>query len=104
MSRTPSAAVTHGGGLHLEKSSINMSVDVTNLIVQCTSLTGCRLLGTANQALPNEVAEIVDVVDDRRRGRHHHLHGPGARRRSRGARAQHPVPDGRVFAGAWSWA
>jgi hypothetical protein len=60
------AAVTHAGGLHIEKSSINQSVDVTNLIVQCTSLTGCRFLGTANQALPNEVAEIVDVttVDD----------------------------------------
>ena len=56
------AAVTHAGGLHLEKSSINTSIDVTNLIVQCTSITGCRFLGTANQALPNEVAEIVDVV------------------------------------------
>ena len=56
------AAVTHGGGLHLEKSSINTAIDVTNMIVQCTSLTGCRLLGTANQAIPNEVAEIVDVT------------------------------------------
>ena len=50
------------GGLHLEKSSINTSIDVTNIILQCTSLTGCRLLATANQALPNEVAEVVDVV------------------------------------------
>lgn len=56
------AAVTHGGGLRLEKSSINMSVDVTNITLQCTSLSGCHLLGTANQALPNEVAEIVDVT------------------------------------------
>ena len=56
------AAVTHSGGLHLEKSSINTSIDVTNITLQCTSLTGCRLLGTANQALPNEVAEVVDVV------------------------------------------
>ena len=56
------AAVTHGGGLRMEKSSIGMTVDTTNFILQCTSLTGCRLLATANQVLPNEVAEIVDVV------------------------------------------
>ena len=56
------SAVTHGGGLHIEKSSINMSVDVTNITLQCTGLTGCRLIGTANQVLPNEVAEIVDVA------------------------------------------
>ena len=53
---------THDGGLRLEKESIGMTVDTTNFTVQCTSLTGCRLLGTANQALPNEVAEIVDVT------------------------------------------
>jgi hypothetical protein len=56
------AAVTHGGGLRLEKQSINMTVDTTNITIQCTTLTGCRLLGTANQALPNEVAMIVDTV------------------------------------------
>ncbi len=56
------AAVTLGGGLRLEKSSIGMTVDTTNLTIQCTALTGCRLLGTASQVLPNEVAEIVNVV------------------------------------------
>ena len=55
------AAVTHGGGLRLEKSSINQTVEVTNIILQCTSISGCHLLGTANAALPNEVAEVVDV-------------------------------------------
>ena len=56
------AAVTHGGGLRLAKESIGMTVDTTNLTIQCTGVTGCRLLGTANQVLPNEVAEIVDTV------------------------------------------
>jgi hypothetical protein len=56
------ATVPHGGGLRLEKSSINMSIDVTNLTIVCSGVTGCRLIGTANAALPNEVAEIVDVA------------------------------------------
>jgi hypothetical protein len=60
------SAVTHAGGLRIEKSSINQSVDVTNITLQCTGVTGCRLLGTANVALPNEVAEVVDfnIADD----------------------------------------
>ena len=56
------SAVTHAGGLRLEKSSIGMSLDITNIILQCTGLTGCKLLGTVSQAVPNEVAEVVDVV------------------------------------------
>jgi hypothetical protein len=56
------AAVTHGGGMRLEKSSIGMTVDTTNITIQCDGLSGCKLLGTANQVLPNEVAEIVDTV------------------------------------------
>jgi hypothetical protein len=56
------SAVTHGGGLHIAKDSIGQSLDVTNIVLQCTSVTGCRLLGTANQVLPNEVAEVADVV------------------------------------------
>jgi hypothetical protein len=56
------SAVTHAGGLRIEKSSINMAVDVTNITLQCTGVTGCRLLGTANQVLPNEVAEVVDIT------------------------------------------
>jgi hypothetical protein len=54
--------VQHEGGLRLAKDSIGVTLDTTNLIVQCTSLTGCRLLGTASQAVPTEVAEIVDVT------------------------------------------
>ena len=56
------SAVTHGGGLRLEKQSINTSIDVTNITLQCTGVTGCRLLGTANMAIPNEVATLVDTV------------------------------------------
>lgn len=56
------SAVTHGGGLHLEKSSIGMSVDITNIILQCTGLAGCNLLGTVSGVVPNQVAQIVDVV------------------------------------------
>jgi len=60
------AAVPHDGGLRLAKDSIGMTVDTTNITIQCTSLTSCRLLATANGALPNEVAEIANpqLVDD----------------------------------------
>jgi hypothetical protein len=54
------SAVLHQGGLRLEKQSIGMTLETTNFTIQCTSLTSCRLLATANQALPNEVAEIAD--------------------------------------------
>ena len=56
------SAVTHAGGLRLEKQSINTAIDVTNITLQCTGLTGCRLLGTASMAIPNEIATIVDLV------------------------------------------
>jgi hypothetical protein len=60
------AAVPHDGGLRLAKDSIGMTIDTTNITIQCTSLTSCRLLATANQALPNEVAEIANpqMTDD----------------------------------------
>jgi hypothetical protein len=53
------AVVPHQGGLRLTKDAL--TVDTTNITVNCTSLTGCRLLGTANQAIPNEVATIESV-------------------------------------------
>jgi hypothetical protein len=56
------SVVPHAGGLRLEKQSIGFALDTTNYIIQCTSLTSCRLLATANQALPNEVAEIANPV------------------------------------------
>jgi hypothetical protein len=56
------SAVVHQGGLRLEKQSIGMALDTTNYTIQCTALTSCRLLATANQALPNEVAEIANPV------------------------------------------
>lgn len=52
--------VTHAGGLRLEKQSVGVTLETTNYIVQCTSLTSCRLLATANQVIPNEVAEIAN--------------------------------------------
>ena len=55
-------AVSHGGGLRLAKDSIGVTLDTTNLTVECTSLTTCRLLGTASMAVPTEVAEIHDVT------------------------------------------
>jgi hypothetical protein len=56
------AAVSHGGGLRLAKDSIGVTLDTTNLTVECTSLTTCRLLGTASMAVPTEVAELHDVT------------------------------------------
>ncbi len=55
-------AVSHGGGLRLAKDSIGVTLDTTNLTVECTSLDQCRLLGTANMAAPTEVAELHDVT------------------------------------------
>jgi hypothetical protein len=56
--------VMHDGGLRMQKDPVTL--DTTNLTINCTSLTGCRLLGTANQVLPNEVATIesVTMTDD----------------------------------------
>jgi hypothetical protein len=58
------AVVMHDGGLRLQKDPITL--DTTNLTISCTSLSGCSLLGTANQAIPNEVATIesVSITDD----------------------------------------
>jgi hypothetical protein len=58
------AAYMHDGGLRMTKE--DLTLDTTNLTINCTSLTGCRLLGTANQALPSEVATIesVEITDD----------------------------------------
>ena len=54
------SVVAHQGGLRLEKQSVGMTLDTTNYTIQCTALTSCRLLATANQVLPNEVAEIAN--------------------------------------------
>jgi hypothetical protein len=59
-------AVSHDGGLRLEKSSIGVIIDVENITTTCAPLAGCRLLATANDVLPNEVAELHDltITDD----------------------------------------
>jgi hypothetical protein len=59
-------AVSHDGGLRLEKQSIGLTLDVTNITTTCAPLVGCRLLATANGVLPNELAELHDltITDD----------------------------------------
>ena len=59
------ATVPHQGGLHIEKSSIGQQIDATNVTVACVNagtitLAGCHVLNTANNVLPNELAEIKD--------------------------------------------
>jgi hypothetical protein len=59
------ASVPHQGGLHIEKSSIGQAIDATNVTVACVNagtitLAGCHVLNTANNVLPNELAEIKD--------------------------------------------
>lgn len=56
------ATVPHQGGLHIEKSSIGRSIDATNVTLACLPLAGCRLLNTANNLLPNELAEVRDFT------------------------------------------
>src|SRR5262245_5521190 len=55
------ATVPHQGGLHLEKSSINFGIDATNVTLTCLPVAGCHVLNTANNLLPNELAELADV-------------------------------------------
>jgi hypothetical protein len=59
-------AVSHDGGLRLEKPSIGLTIDVTNVTTTCAPLLGCRLLATANGVLPNELAELhnLTITDD----------------------------------------
>ena len=52
------ATVPHQGGLRIKKASINRSIDATNVTLACLPLAGCHLLNTANNLLPNELAEI----------------------------------------------
>lgn len=61
------ATVPHQGGLRIEKSSINQQIDATNVTVACVNagtitLAGCHVLNTANNVLPNELAEIKDFA------------------------------------------
>jgi hypothetical protein len=61
------AAVPHQGGLRLTKPSINFSLDATNVTLSCVNagtitVAGCRLLNTANNLLPNELAEVQEFT------------------------------------------
>ena len=56
------ATVTHKGGLRLQKASINQTIDATNITLACLPVVGCRILNTANNLLPNELAELRDVT------------------------------------------
>ncbi len=52
------ATVPHQGGLRIEKASIGQTIDATNVTLACLPVAGCRLLNTANNLLPNELAEV----------------------------------------------
>jgi hypothetical protein len=52
------ATVLHQGGLRITKESIGQQIDATNVTLACLPLAGCRLLNTANNLLPNELAEV----------------------------------------------
>ena len=61
------ATVPHQGGLHIEKSSIGQAIDATNVTLACVNagtitLAGCHILNTANNLLPNELAEVKDYT------------------------------------------
>ena len=56
------AAVPHQGGLRIEKASIGQTIDATNVTLACLPVAGCRVLNTANNLLPNELAEIRDFT------------------------------------------
>ena len=56
------ATVTHNGGLRLTKAKINQTIDATNITLACLPVVGCRILNTANNLLPNELAELRDVT------------------------------------------
>jgi hypothetical protein len=56
------ATVPHDGGLRMEKQSIGVTIDTTNITLTCAPLAGCHLLATANKVLPNEVAEVRDFT------------------------------------------
>ena len=62
MPRLKTATVPHQGGLRIEKSSIGFALDATNVTLACLPLAGCRLLNTANNLLPNELAEVKDFT------------------------------------------
>ena len=56
------ATVPHQGGLRITKDSIGQSIDATNVTLACVPLAGCHVLNTANNLLPNELAELRNVT------------------------------------------
>ena len=52
------ATVPHQGGLRITKESIGQQIDATNVTLLCLPVAGCRVVNTANNLLPNELAEI----------------------------------------------
>ena len=61
-SSLPLGTFSHDGGLRLEKQSIGLTLDVTNVTATCAPIAGCRLLATANGVLPNELAELHNLT------------------------------------------
>jgi hypothetical protein len=52
------ATVPHQGGLRITKDSIGQTIDATNVTLACLPVAGCHVLNTANNLLPNELAEL----------------------------------------------
>ena len=90
------ATVPHQGGLRIKKASISRSIDATNVTLACLPVAGCRLLNTANNLLPNELAEIREVTFTDDGAGTVTITGAGLHHRGHRTRAQHPVPDDRV--------
>jgi hypothetical protein len=56
------ATVPHQGGLRIAKDSIGVTIDATNVTLACLPIAGCHVLNTANNLLPNELAEVRDFT------------------------------------------
>jgi hypothetical protein len=57
----PLGVVSHDGGLRIVKPKVGQELQVWNITATCAPVAGCRLLATANGAVPNEFAELHDV-------------------------------------------
>jgi hypothetical protein len=62
----PLTTISHDGGLRIVKPSVGQELQVWNITATCAPVAGCRLLATANGALPTEFAELHDpqITDD----------------------------------------
>jgi hypothetical protein len=62
----PLTTISHDGGLRIVKPRVGQELQVWNITATCAPAAGCRLLATANGAVPTEFAELHDpkITDD----------------------------------------